>query len=355
MLSNKVAARIHNLVRLAIALILAMIAGGIVLRIAGFNPFQAYGLIFKGAFGGWNAFLTTLIYATPMLFTGLAYIVGAQGSAINLGLEGQLYIGAMVGALVGAYVPGLPGWVHLPLVLLCATVAGGLYAGLAGFLKVKFGANLVIVTIMMNYVAQLFCGYLVSYPFRDPQGQTQTKRILETAEIGRLFEGNSLSVAIIFALMLILLFHWIMKNTVIGFRIRACGKNQLAAETAGINSNRVAVMTMFCSGAVAGLGGALLVSGTYYRFIMDFSAGYGFEGVAVATLAGLNPLGLIVSGILWGGIKSGAVSVNRIASIPMDVIAIIQALVVILVAAPKVTDAILKPFLKLGKKRSDVK
>ncbi len=338
--------RVYHLLRMATALLLALAFGGIVFYIAGFNPLQAYKLIFQGAFGGGKSFLTTLIYATPLLFTGLSFIVARYANVLNLGIEGQLYAGAMSAALLGAYL-SMPKFIHLPLVLLGSAVAGGLWAALAAFLKVKYGANEVIVCIMMNYVATLFCGYLVAYPFQDEQGLTQTKRIADTAQLGRLVENHSLSKAILFALVLILAAGFLFRNSRFGYQARVCGGNRLAAETAGINSGRITIQTMFLSGMISGLCGGLLVCGTYFRFITNFSSGFGFEGVAVATLAGFHPIGLLVSGILWGGIKSGAAVVNRIASVPMDVISLIQALVVVLVAAPRLMDWILAPLKKL--------
>ena len=339
--------KLYHFLRIVAALLLALVFGGAILYVAGFNPLQAYKLIFKGAFGGGKALLTTLIYATPLLSTGLSFIVARHANILNLGIEGQLYAGAMTSALLGAYVTVLPKAVHLPLVLAAAAVAGGLWAALAAFLKVKYGANEVIVTIMMNYVATLFCGYLVAYPFQDEQGLTQTKRIASTAQLGRLVKDHSLSVAILFAIVLIVIINFVFKNSRFGYRVRACGGNRLAAETAGINSRRITIQTMFLSGMISGLCGGLLVTGTYFRFITNFSSGYGFEGVAVATLAAFNPIALILSGILWGGIKSGASAVNRIASVPMDIISLIQALVVILVAAPRLMDKVLAPLKKL--------
>lgn len=344
--------RLYHLLRILAALLIALAFGGGILYIAGFDPLQAYRLIFSGAFGSTKAFLTTLIYATPLLFTGLSFIVARQANVLNLGIEGQLHAGAMSAALVGAYLTGLPGFAHLPLTLAAAALAGGLWAGLAAFLKVRYGANEVITTIMLNYVATLFCGYLVAYPFQDAQGLTQTKRIAPTAQLGRLVQDHSLSKAILFALVLILLVRFLFRGSRFGYQARACGGNQLAAQTAGIDCGRVILKTMFLSGAVSGLCGGLLVCGTYFRFITNFSSGYGFEGVAVATLAAFDPLALILSGILWGGIKSGAAVVNRIASVPMDVIALIQALVVILVAAPRLMDKLLGPLRGLLLKKA---
>ncbi len=341
--------KLYGYIRLLSAMILAISVGGVVFNIAGFNPFQAYKLIFLGAFGSTNSIIATLIHATPLLFSGLAFIVAREANILNLGVEGQIYIGGLVAGLVGAYVEGLPWIIHFPLVLISSCLAAGLYSALAGYLKVKYGANEVIVTIMLNYIANLTCSYLVSYPLRDEFGVTQTKRILESAELGHLFSDYSLSYAIVFAVVVILLVSYILKNTIFGFRLRAVGNNLLTAETSGIKSSKILISVMFLSGIISGLAGAVLVSGTYFRFIVNFSAGYGFTGIAVATLASFDPLLLLISGILWGGLKAGAATLNRLARIPLDIIIIIQAFVVIFVAAPNLLDQILKPFRKLFK------
>lgn len=317
------------------AFVLALAVGGIFFMVSGYNPLQVYWLIFRGAFGSRNSLLTTLSYATPLILSGLAFAVAKRANIMNLGGEGQIYVGAMVAAVVGTLFPSLPTFLYVPLVLLAAFAAAGIYGGIAGFLDVKFGSNIVIVTIMLNYIAQDFCGYLVAYPLRADENTLQTKLISEHAVIGRIFSDHQLNGVFFLAIATAFIIALVMKYTKFGFHMKTVGFNRMAAETAGINYKKVTMLTMFLSAGIAGLCGAGQIMGVHYRFIDNFSSGFGFDGIAVAALAANNPIGILVSGILFGGIKAGAMSVNRVASIPMDYISIIQALVIVFIAAPK--------------------
>ena len=188
----------------------------------------------------------------------------------------------------------------------------------------------------------------MAYPLQDSLGVPQTKQIMDSARLGPAFEGHYLSTALYLALAAIVIAWFLMNKTHLGYQMKVLGCNQKAAETAGIDYRKITVVTMFLSAGVAGLCGAGQVLGTHFRFIEDFSTGFGFEGIAVAALAGNNPLMILLSGLLFGGIKSGAAQVNRVASLPMDYVMIIQAMVVVLVAAPRLIDAILKPPAQAG-------
>ena len=338
---------VYVALRTLLAFVLALILGGSVFFAAGFNPVQVYKLIFLGAFGSGEAILTTLSYATPLIFTGLAFAFAQHAKVMNLGTEGQLYVGAMVAALIGGYLPPLPRMLFVPLILVVSCLCAGCYAGIAGFLSNRFGANMVIVTLMQNYVAQLFCSYLVNNVFVDDQGIARTAALPQQARIGKLMEGHYLSASILIGVALVAVVWFLLNRTRLGYRLHFVGSNPASAETAGINTKRMMLITLLISGALAGFCGATQVMGVQYRFTDGFSSGYGFEGIAVAALAGNNPLTVLLSAILWGGLKSGASEVNRIASIPMDVISIIQALIVVFMVAPKLMDALCTPMRKL--------
>lgn len=339
--------KIYVALRTLCAFALALILGGIVFLLANFNPLQVYKLIFKGAFGSRDAILTTLSYSTPLLFTGLAFAFAQHAKVMNLGTEGQLYVGAMVAALIGGYLPPLPRMIFVPMILIISCLAAGMYAGFAGYLSNRFGANMVIVTLMLNYVAQLFCSYLVNNPLVDDQGIARTAKLPPEACIGKLVEGHYLSASIIIGLVLVAVIWFVLNRTRLGYQLHFMGTNPICAETAGIKVNRMMVVTLLISGALAGCCGATQVMGVQYRFTDGFSGGYGFEGIAVAALAGNNPVMVLLSAILWGGLKSGASAVNRIASIPMDVISLIQALIVVFMVAPKLMDVLCTPLRKL--------
>jgi len=341
----------NKLIELLAALLMALIIGGVFFRISGYSPLQIYQLIFQGAFGNINAILTTLTYATPLILSGLAFTVAKQANIMNLGTEGQLYVGAMTAAIVGTLLPGLPGIIYIPLMLFSAFAAAGLYGGLAGFLNIRFGSNMIIVTIMMNYISQYFCGYLVTYPLRADAAALQTAQIAEQAVIGRIFRWHQLSGVFILAVAAVVAMTVVIRYTRFGFHMRTVGFSKPASETAGINYKKITLLTMFLSAGIAGLCGAGQVMGVHFRYIDNFSSGFGFEGVAVAALAANNPAAVLIAGILFGGIKAGAMSVNRIVNLPMDYIFMIQALVIIFIAAPKLIHWILDAVGNLFKRK----
>lgn len=325
-----------------ISLGLAIVISGVIMAICGYNPFEAFGAMFVGAFGSQRAIAQTLTQATPLIFTGLAFTFAKKATLINLGIEGQLQLGAMAAALVGAMDLGLPMILHLPLALIAGMIAGGLYAGFVGFLKVRFGSNEVIATIMLNSIAIYFVSYLANYPFKAEGGIAQTNKVLETAMLPRIFSKYQLTIAIFIAIAVCIAVKYFMERTKLGYEIRAVGMNSKAAETAGIKMGKVMMITMFISGAIAGLAGAGHVLGVDRRFIDGFSPGFGFDGIAVAALAADSPVGVIFSGIIFGALRAGSMVLNRTTNIPTDFVNVIQALVVLFVAAPMLVKAILR-------------
>ena len=346
--------KIKGMVLPAVSLMLAVLASGAVMALCGYNPFEAFGAILTGAFKSKSGLAQTFTQATPLIFTGLAFTLAKKTTLINLGVEGQLLFGAMAAAVVGTIDLGLPGVIHLPLVLLCGMLAGGIFAALVGLLKVKFGSNEVIATIMLNEIAALLCSYLVNGPLKAEGAVSQTEKILKTAYIPKLVPKYPLTFAVFLAIAACILVKFFMERTVKGYEIRCVGMNGKAAETAGIPVGKMMVTAMLISGAIAGLAGGCHVAGVDHRFIENFSPGYGFDGIAVAALAGENPVGVIFAGIIFGALRSGAMVLNRTTSIPIDFINVIQALVVILVAAPLLVKEIISAG-KRNKKKGEEK
>lgn len=335
-----------------VSLLLAMIISGVIMAVCGYNPFEAFGAIFAGAFQSQSGLAQTFTQATPLIFTGLAFTLAKKTTLINLGVEGQLLFGAMAAAVLGTVDLGLPTFLHLPLTLIAGMAVGGLFAALVGLLKVKFGSNEVIATIMLNEIAKLFCSYLVNGPFKAEGAVSQTVKVLPTAMLPRIMAKYQLTFAIVLAVLACIAVKFFMERTVKGFEIRCVGMGSVAAETAGINVGKMMIAAMFLSGAIAGLAGACHVTGVDRRFIEGFSPGYGFDGIAVAALAGENPVGVIFAGVIFGALRSGAMVLNRTTNIPTDFINVIQALVVILVAAPLLVKEILRAG-NLGRKKGE--
>ncbi|NBK22091.1 nucleoside ABC transporter membrane protein [Sphaerochaeta associata] len=331
---NKSQKALHSLSLSFGALVLAILVSAIVMALCRFNPMQAFAAIFQGAFGSLRAVSQTLVQATPLMFTGLAFAIAKKASLINIGVEGQMYMGAIAAAWIGAMPLPLPLFVHLPLAIVIGAAAGALLAGFVGFLKVKFGSNEVIATIVLNTIAINITSYLGNYPLKADGPTAQTNRIQQTAELSRIFPGYQLTMAFFLAMLVCLLIYLIMEKSILGYEIRSVGYNRLAAQTAGINISRVVVISMMLSGAVGGLAGAMHVLGVDKRFIVGFSPGYGFNGISVAALAADHPLGVILASIIFGALNAGSMVLNRTTRIPTDFINVIQGLVIIFVSAP---------------------
>lgn len=318
-----------------VSLLVAVIISAISMAACGYNPFEAYAAIMVGAFGSLRGIAQTLTQATPLIFTGLAYTLAKKSTIINLGIEGQMYMGALGAALVGAWDMGLPMAIHLPFAILSGMLFGGAYAAIVGFMKVRFGSNEVIATIMLNSIATLFVGWLLNGPLlAEGSSVAQTAKVAASAQMPRVFQQYQLSIAIFIAVAACILAKGFMDNTTLGYEIRAVGLNRRASETAGVSINKIMVVSLCISGAIAGLAGASHVLGVDRRLIMGFSPGYGFSGIAVAALAAESPIGVILAGSVFGALRSGSMELNRATSIPVEFSSVIQALVVILVSAP---------------------
>lgn len=324
------------------ALGLALILGGIIMAICGYQPFEAYGAIFQGAFGGKKAICQTLVQATPLIFAGLAYTVAKRANLINLGIEGQLYMGALGTTLIAFMPLNLPPMLWILFSLLGGMLFGGLYAGIVGFMKVKFGSNEVIATMMLNTIAVNFVDYAVNYPLKE-EGKTiaQTAKFSEAVWLPKLIDKTQLTVAILIAVAACILIKLLLDRTVIGYEIKCVGQNLKASETAGIRIGAVMITAMLISGAIAGLLGGTHVLGIDRRLIGSFSSGYGFDGIAVAALAADSPVAVIFSGIIFGALRAGCMVLNRTTGVPTEFIEVIQALIILLVAAPLLVKEVL--------------
>ncbi len=324
------------------AFILALLISGIIISLSGYSPWEAYVTMTAGAFGSPNAVAKTLAKATPLIFTGLAVAFSFKGGLFNIGAEGQLYMGGFAAALVGIYVQGLPGILHLFLAVVAAGIVGGLWSTIAGYLKIKRGTHEVIVTIMLNYIAIFLTNYFVSYPFKAEGMIPRTEELPASLQLTRLLPHSQLTTGLLMGIAFALIVAWFMKNTVYGYEIKAMGFNQDAAEAGGVNLKRGILLTMFISGFLAAMAGVTEVLGVHGYFIKGFSPGYGYDGMAVAVMGRNNPLGVVVSAILFGALRSGGMLLDRVTDIPGDFVVIIQALVIIFIATPAIIKKVMK-------------
>jgi len=233
----------------------------------------------------------------------------------------------------------------LPLALAAGAAGGALWGFIPAVLKARLGANEVITTMMLSYVALYVTSYMVNYPFKAPPGWVaETVFIAPSAELPRILQPTQLSGSIIIAVIMVALIAYVLNKTILGYEVRAIGLNPEAAQNSGINVKKGMIIALIVSGAVAGLGGAGEILGVHRRFIDNFSPGYGWDGLAVALIGGLNPWGAVLAAILFGALRSGGMVMNRATGVPLDIIIVLQALVVLFVAAPK----LIKYFLKKG-------
>lgn len=293
-----------------LAALLAMVAGG--------NPLAVFGQIFKGAFGSKFALLETLNRATPLIFTGLAVSVAFRAKLWNIGAEAQFYAGAVITVVLGTGMLSLPQALMLPLLAICAALAGAVVLLIPALLKTRFGVDEVVTTLLFNFIFLLFVSYLLEGPLKDPMGMGWPKsaRLIPEARLPRIVDGLRLhwgfAVALISALAL-----WVIdRKTTLGYEMRAVGQNAEAARFAGIPVTRVILKTALLSGGLAALGGFSEVAGLKGSLTQDISPGFGYTGIVVAMLALLNPLGVVLAAFFVAAIFVGADSMSRAIGVP---------------------------------------
>lgn len=329
-----------------LAILTAVILGGIIIAVVRGNPFLAYYGLIDGSFGSAKALSETAVWATPYIFGGLAVALAFKGGLFNIGAEGQLALGATFSALIGYALPlwlgfDIPAIIHLPLAIIVGMAAGMLWAGIVGFLKAYTGGHEVINSIMMNYIALNTISFLLNGPMKDPSPTNviaRTPLIAEGARMPAIFDGLRIHWGFILALLGAYLVWWMLNKTTLGFEIRTVGANPDAAKYAGINVKRTIILTMALSGMLAGLAGAIEVTGLNYRHELGFSIGYGFDAIAIALLGKSHPLGVVLASILFAAMRNGATRMQFLTQMPVDLISMLQALILLFVAA----DAIVR-------------
>jgi general nucleoside transport system permease protein len=281
----------------------------------------------------------TIVTATPLIFVGLSVAVGFRAGLFNIGAEGQMNVGAIVGSLAGFTLTSLPGPIHL-VVMILASLAGGMaWGAIPGFLKAKTGAHEVITTIMLNFIAVSLALYLLSTDLFTKRAEPIARPV--QVAFPHLF-GSSLRVhfGIFVALAVAALMAWLLNRTTIGFEFRAVGANPDAARAAGMNPTRTTIAVMTLAGGLAGLAGANQLASVTPSLIPGFASGLGFDGIAVALLGRARPAGVVAAAFLFGILRAGGRTMQATVQVPIDIIVVIQALVIAFVAAPALVRAI---------------
>ena len=303
---------------------------------------RAYSAMFRGALAGTGPLSETLVAATPLILTGLAVAVPLRTGLFNIGGEGQMVVGGTVAGFVGFSLTGLPMIIHLPLALLVGIAAGALYGWVPGILKARTGAHEVISTIMLNNIALLVLSWVLTTELfrRADRVDPISKSVEDAARLPIFVEGLRVNVGLIIALLLAAAIFWMMERSTIGFELNAVGLNPRAATTAGMSPGRSVVIAMTTGGLLAGAAGAAVILGVQGRITDGFSAGLGFTGITVALLGRGGVGGTVAAGLLFGAMRSGGRLMQAETGIALDLVLVLQALVIVFIAAPGLVRAI---------------
>ncbi len=334
-----------------LALVIALLIGGILIWFAGESPLRAYLAMLNGAFGSIESLMRTLRWTGPLILSGVAAAVAFRAGIFNVGVEGSLWVGGLAASLTGIYIVSLPGFIHIPLVFIAGALIGGVWAILPAIARAKFNVNEVVSTLMLNYIAVLMVQYLIRYYFYhvDPNrtgmggelyAYPETSFIQPTAELPWINEANKLSIAIFIAIGFALITHLIFKWSIWGYESKLTGLNSIFARFGGIATTRVLISGMVISGSIGGVTGALEVTGNYHRFISTMSVGLGFDGIAIALMGKMNPVGIIISSILFAALKVGGAAMERGSDVSRNIVIIVQALILMFVTAESLSKFI---------------
>ena len=335
------------------AVFMALVIGAVIMMATSVAPatiLRSFVAMADGSVGSINAISETLTASIPLVLAGLGIGLAFRVGLFNIGAEGQMVIGGLAAAIASFSITGLPMAIHMPLVLIIGLVFGGIYAAIAGFLRAATGAHEVISTIMLNLISFRLLDYLLRQPFIQKEGRSDpiSKAVLDTAELPRLLSFIDPNLRLHLGLFLMLgavaLVYWLLFRSKLGFAFRISGENPDAARYAGIRAGMTIVIAMAIAGGLAGLAGAAQVTGVLGRATPGFTAGIGFDAIAVALLGRSHPVGILLAGILFGALEAGGRQMQVDAGVSIDMISIIQALIIIFVAAPLLVKRAL-PFL----------
>jgi general nucleoside transport system permease protein len=322
-----------------LSFVAALVVGGLILWAFGADPFQAYWVMAKSAFGSKNSLAEIVVKAIPLTLTGLAVALAATMLLWNIGCEGQIVWGGIGAAGAALFVtPLLPPALTLPVVILAGMAGGALWALIPAALKAVWNVNEILTTLLLNYVALFYMEHLFFGPWRDPQGYgfPGTAIIPAAANFPR-FWGTRVHLGLVFALVFVGLFYFLLNHSKWGYQIRVIGQGSRAARYAGINLTRNILLVMAASGGLAGLAGAAEVCGIHYRLQAGLTVGYGFDGIIVAWLARLNPLAVPLMAALLGALIVGGEQLQSVMGLPSAISLVLEGVLLLGILA---TDAL---------------
>lgn len=319
-----------------ISILLGFIVGAIIMVIFGYNPIDAYNAMLSGVFTNPYFFGEAIRQATVLTLTGLGFNMAYQAGFFNIGISGQMLMGWLVSIWCGLAFPDLPRLIGVPFFIIAGLLAGAIWAAIAGFLRAQFGTNEVIVTIMLNHTAL----HVSNFVIRNQLAQgNRTEMVGENASLSlefltNLTNGSRLNLGLFIAILAVVLYWFVMKYTTTGFELRAVGLNNDAATYAGMSAKKNIILSMFLSGALAGLAGAIQGLGTFGNiFVQSALPNEGFDGIAVALLGLGNPFGTFLASILLGVLNIGAAFMPNVAGVPDELASVIVATIIFFIGA----------------------
>ena len=328
-------------------LIIALIIGALVMYLSGKDPIAAYAALWQGAFGNGYRFADTLDRSSIMILAGIAGSIAFRTNIINLGLEGQLYIGAFAAAWVGFTFTNLPSIVHIPLGLIAGILGGAFWTLPVLYLKLRWKIPELVPTLMLNYIAIRLTDYLIAFPFRDPTApMAGSPLVAASARLPKLIQGSTINIGFIIAILLIFISYWFIFKTKVGYEMRMVGLNQDFAAAAGLPVRRSIILAMLISGGVIGLGGAIMILGFFGRFLGGFSSGYGWDGFMIAIIAQNHPFAVFPAAIFFGALANGALTMQSVTGVPQAVVAMVKGTLVLFVTVKVFLENIRKGLKK---------
>jgi general nucleoside transport system permease protein len=303
----------------------------VVLLTFGYNPITSMEGLVTGSFGSTFLASETFVLMAPLLLAALAFLVGFKARFYNIGVEGQLYMGALLAYLAGSRLAGVPSIVAIPLVLVASMVGGTLWLALPLLMRVKLQVNEIFPTLVLNFVAIDVVNWLTAGPIKDPNsGNLQTPLLPASTWLPVLIGGTRFNVGIVLAALAAIGAYVVLYRTVLGFEIRASGGSPRAARAGGVDVTRSIVAVGLISGGLAGMAGMVVITGAQHLLAQNFSPGYGYQGIAVAAVGTFHPLGSLLASVLYAALSVGGQSLQRsTAAIPIELVGALQATIVL--------------------------
>lgn len=350
--SNRSSKLLTQLAVFAVSFLLAMLVGAVLLVMQGHTDIlNVYYHLLVRPLTMNNGIAKVLFQATPLIFAGLSVAIAFKCDIFNIGVEGQLYAGALAAAWLGCNLQGLPPLLHVLVCILGAAAVGGLLSLIAAWLKVRFNVHEVISTIMMNHIINNIVTLLVVDYFRHDGPTARTPTVLNSALLTKLAPPTQLNTGIFIALVLCVAMYFIFERTPFGWRLNAAGKNLTAARYNGVNAKRLILSAMLISGALAGVLGAERVLGGLGYMQVNFSPGYGYDGITVAVIAGNNPFGCLLMALLMGLLEVGGTNLNVSTEVPSEWVDTLSALVFVFVVAANAVILFLPKWKEMRRQR----